>query len=130
MAKTYCIVFVITLFVMGDAFRQNRPDYIKGLIYRKAGETRSVVNQQLRLAARNAKMRITTAEQRRCVENLLTNLFHEGNSVIGLTTKKLINEDEQQGNTSLFDQKKAIDLEFRKIVDHWLPENVAKLGKC
>ncbi|XP_073984391.1 uncharacterized protein [Rhodnius prolixus] len=130
MAKTYCIVFVISLFVMGDAFRLNQPDSINGFIYRKAGETRVIVHYRLALAARDARIRIITAEQRRCVENLLGPFFKEGNEFINWTTNYMMYALKHSKNTSQSDQKKAIDSAFGKIVDQWLPGNVAELNKC
>uniref|UniRef100_A0A224XZW5 Putative secreted protein n=1 Tax=Panstrongylus lignarius TaxID=156445 RepID=A0A224XZW5_9HEMI len=132
MANTVCIVLVTSLFVLGDA-EQLYPGVVKAYIHKKSEETRVTVNKELRLAANEVKSRLTTEEQRACVNNQLGKLFDEGNTKISLATKRLFNlADSHSANlssASTTDVHKVVDSEFAKIVNEQ-PEKVVELNKC
>uniref|UniRef100_A0A224Y0L5 Putative secreted protein n=1 Tax=Panstrongylus lignarius TaxID=156445 RepID=A0A224Y0L5_9HEMI len=132
MANTFCVVLVATLFVSGFAV-QPYLGLLKGYIHRKSGETRGVLNQQLGLAANEVNSRVTTDEQRACVNNQLRNLFAEGNAEVGLATKRLMNlavsHSASLPSTPTADVYKVVDFEFAKVVNE-LPHKVEELNKC
>nr|ATU82826.1 secreted venom family 1 protein [Pristhesancus plagipennis] len=133
MANTICILLVASLFVLSNAIPVN-PGIVKGVIHKKSGETRGLVNAALGISVKSALDKATTDEQRTCIKALKAEVFQDANLQINQTTRALVTMAEshaaEMSNVTLDDVNKAVDAMFKNIKEQWLPEKIAEIQKC
>ncbi|KAK9503992.1 hypothetical protein O3M35_010440 [Rhynocoris fuscipes] len=133
MAYTICILLVASLFVLSNAIPVN-PGIVKGVIHKKSGETRGIVNAALGMSVDAAMKAATTEEQKVCIKAAKDEAFKDANLQINQTTRALVTMAEshaaEMSNVTLDDVNKAVDAMFSSIKQKWLPEKIAEIQKC